>query len=346
MIQTISAEKIFFDSTKYILVDVRTSSEYEDGTIPGAINLPIFNEAERSELGVIYKIAGPAHARFKGLSLVSPKLEKLATSLKPYIDRKIVLFCWRGGLRSQALVTVLKLVGFDVYYLEGGYKAYRRFVIEYLENYSYQQKFIILEGLTGVGKTEVIKALKIMGEPAIDIESLAGHRGSVFGHIGVKASSQKNFESLLALELEKYRNFDYLIVECESRKIGNVFLPANFYEVMKRGIRILLYDKFEHRIRKLLNTYLDSLNGDVSLINNALDHLESRLGGKKVSLIRDYFKEKKFADAISLLLREYYDPLYNFPDGPSENYCFSVFSNDPISAASEIRSQLNYILKN
>ncbi|HAA89544.1 MAG: tRNA 2-selenouridine synthase [Thermoanaerobacterales bacterium 50_218] len=325
-----------------VLVDVRTRSEYREGTIPRAINLPLFDEAERSELGILYKMSGPEEARFRGLSLVSPKLDQLVEALRPYYGRELVLFCWRGGLRSQSLTSVLNLVGFKAYYLVGGYKAYRRFVLSYLSGYNYEKKvFVVLCGLTGVGKTEVIRKLRELGEPAIDLEELAGHRGSVFGHIGINEKrSQKNFDALLAGELRRFAEEKYLIVECESRRIGNIFLPPGFFQAMQRGLRILLYDDHENRIRRLERTYLSADCGNSSCLEEAILHLQKHLGKRKVKLLLDYLESKDYRKAIDFLLREYYDPLYHFPEHPSSEYQFSVKTDDPERAAQEIRNYL------
>jgi tRNA 2-selenouridine synthase len=325
-----------------VLVDVRTSSEYMEGTIPGAINLPLFDEAERRELGILYKMSGPQEAMFRGLSLVSPKLHQLVESLRGYYDKEVVLFCWRGGLRSQSLTSVLNLLGFKAYYLVGGYKAYRRFVLSYLSEYDYENKsIVVLCGLTGVGKTEVIRKLREMGEPAIDLEELAGHRGSVFGHIGIPEKRfQKNFDALLVGELRRFAAEKYLIVECESRRIGNIFLPPGLFQAMQRGLRILLYDDRENRIRRLERTYLSANDENSSSLKEAILHLTKHLGKRKVSLLLEHLESKNYHKAIDFLLREYYDPLYHYPDHPSCDYHFSVKTDDPERAAQEIRSYL------
>ncbi|NPV28277.1 MAG: tRNA 2-selenouridine(34) synthase MnmH [Firmicutes bacterium] len=344
MIEMVTVEEIF-KKPDAVLIDVRTKTEYTEGTIPGAINLPLFDEAERSEIGIIYRMLGPEKARMRGLALASPKLVRLAELLQPYRNRELVLFCWRGGLRSQALASVLKLAGFQCSYLKGGYKAYRRHVISYLAEYQYKQKFVVLEGLTGVGKTEVIQFLKEMKEPAIDLEDLAGHRGSVFGHIGFTAMrSQKDFEALLALELERLKESKYLIVECESRRIGNIYLPTPFFEAMQRGTRILLYDRFEERVKRLVATYLATQKDNCDL-ENAVSHLQVRLGKRKTAFLCNLLNKQDYEAAVGFLLREYYDPLYHFPDGPSESYPISVCSRDPVKAAWEIKKYLKKFIK-
>ncbi|MDH7578443.1 MAG: tRNA 2-selenouridine(34) synthase MnmH [Bacillota bacterium] len=340
MIEAVGVEEIF-RKPGAVLIDVRTNTEYAMGTIPGAINLPLFNEAEREEIGLIYRTVGPEKAQIKGLTLASPKLVSLAELLQPYYEQELILFCWRGGLRSQAMASVLNLAGFKSSYLKGGYKAYRRFIISYLEEYKYKQKFIVLEGLTGVGKTEVIQNLKDMGEPVIDLESLAGHRGSVFGHIGFNTTqSQKNFEALLVNELEKYKDSRYLIVECESRRIGNIYLPTPFFEMMQEGMRILLYNCLEQRIKRLVATYLASEQENAYLLEKAVSQLQARLGKRKTLLLSNLFEQQNYEEAVGLLLREYYDPLYHFPDGPSTNYHLSVWCGDPAGAARKIKNYL------
>ncbi len=343
MKEAVSVEEVI-NRPEVVLIDVRTNSEHQKGTIPGAINLSLFDEEERGEIGILYRMVGPAEARIKGLALASSKLTRLVESLQKYYHREIVFFCWRGGLRSQALASVLKLVGFKSYYLEGGYKAYRRFIINYFSEYEYKQKFTVLEGLTGVGKTEVIQALQRIGEPALDLENLAGHRGSVFGHIGLATRrSQKDFDALLAQELEHLKDYKYIIVECESRRIGNIYLPAPFFEAMKKGVRILLYDCLEARIKRLVATYLAFKQENFFLIHEAISLLQPRLGKQKTALLQNFFKQENYKAAVNFLLQEYYDPLYHFPACPDKNYPLSVWSGEPEKAALEIKDYLKKI---
>lgn len=340
MNQVVAVEEISKRSNA-LLIDVRTSSEYQKGTIPGAINLPLFDEVERKEIGLLYKLVGPVQAYMKGLALASPKLTCLAEILQPYYDKELILFCWRGGLRSQALTSVLNLIGFKVFYLIGGYKAYRRFIISYLSEYEYKQRFVVLEGLTGVGKTEVIAALRDMKEPAIDLETLAGHRGSVFGHIGLaKARSQKDFEALLVRELQYFKDQEYVIIECESRCIGPILLPERFFEAMKQATKILLYDNYEHRIQRILKTYLTSNQTNPLLLEEAVFNLQKRLGKQKTAFLLDYLHKGNSWAAVDFLLREYYDPVYHFPSSPCQIYDLSVCSRDPLEAAQKIKNYL------
>ncbi|MBM7868405.1 tRNA 2-selenouridine(34) synthase MnmH [Heliobacterium gestii] len=177
------------------LIDVRSEGEYTEATIPGAVNLPLLSNEERVRVGTIYRHQGPADAREIGLEITGPKLPEMYRKAQTIAGKgPAVLFCWRGGMRSKTTSTVLNLMGMETYRLEGGYKAFRRYVNEYLEQRLSAWPFLMLHGNTGVGKTEILSALAARGAGVIDLEAIAENRGSVFGHIGYDAiPSQQTF---------------------------------------------------------------------------------------------------------------------------------------------------------
>ncbi|MDD2497667.1 MAG: tRNA 2-selenouridine(34) synthase MnmH, partial [Desulfitobacteriaceae bacterium] len=164
-----------------LFVDVRSEREFKVDHIPGAINVPLFNDEERALVGTVYKTQSPEQARYLGLKIVSPKLPDLVQLIQSQGEgREIVLYCWRGGMRSLSLATVLDLMNIHVYRLSGGYKSFRRWICSYFSQDSLPFQVVVVHGLTGTGKTNVLKKLAERGVPVLDLEGLAGHRGSVF----------------------------------------------------------------------------------------------------------------------------------------------------------------------
>lgn len=326
---------------KPVLVDVRSEGEFAEATIPGATNIPIFNDQERAEIGKTYTQTSPAVARELGLSIVSPKLPVLVKEVEELSKKgQLVLFCWRGGMRSKSLAAVAELMGIPIYRLQGGYKAYRSQVVNYFQN-KLPFQVVVLRGNTGVGKTELLKKLRAEGYPAVDLENLANNRGSVFGAMGLgNPPSQKKFEGLLYEELASLNDFSYIIVECESKRIGRVTLPANFYNAMQEGIQILLYDSLENRVQRLIQEYT-SMPHALEEIGAALQRLVKTLGHKKVEELRALLAANSLDRFTEQLLVEYYDNLYAYPNEPSSNYEFYLNHEKPEKALRELESYLN-----
>ncbi|MDQ7096099.1 tRNA 2-selenouridine(34) synthase MnmH [Desulfosporosinus sp. PR] len=324
-----------------VLVDVRSEGEFAEATIPGSVNLPLFNNQERAEVGTMYTQASPSLARELGLSIVSPKLPELLKKVGE-LSRKgpLVLFCWRGGMRSKALATVAELMGIPIYRLQGGYKAYRSQVIEYFQQ-ELPFRFVVLRGNTGVGKTELLGKLREEGYPAIDLEKLANNRGSVFGAMGLgDPPSQKKFEGLLYEELDLLKEFPYVIVECESRRIGRVTLPATFYTAMQHGVQILHCDSLPNRVQRLIREYTAVSNAHEE-IRLALEKLIKTLGRVKVQELHNLLGANRLEDFTEQLLVEYYDKLYAYPNVPSADYDYFLDYQEPTKALRELERYLD-----
>ena len=324
-----------------ILVDVRSEGEFAEATIPGSVNIPLFNNAERAEVGTTYTQASQSLARELGLRIVSPKLPDIIKEVEELSKKgPLVLFCWRGGMRSKSLAAVVDLMGIPVYRLQGGYKAYRNRVVDFYEN---QLPFhvVVLRGNTGVGKTELLRELRAEGYPAIDLERLANNRGSVFGAIGLGSPpSQKKFEGLLYEELESLSQFSYIIVECESKRIGRVTLPTSFFTAMKEGTQILHCDSMENRVQRLLREYATVPNA-LQEISTALERLIKTLGHVKVQELRTLLDGGCLDRFTERLLVEYYDKLYAYPNEPSSEYDFCLNFSKPLKALKELECYLD-----
>lgn len=306
-----------------LFIDLRSPVEYEEAHVPGAINIPLLENDERALVGTVYKNQSPDLAVDKGFEFAAPKLPEMCQKIKELgKEGEVVLYCWRGGMRSHSLSQVLSVLGTGHYRLIGGYKAFRRHVNDFFDQ-PIKKRIILLNGLTGVGKTEILQKLNKEGFPAIDLEGLAKNRGSVFGYIGYhKQPTQKQFEGLLFLECLRLKEHQALAVECESRRIGSLIIPASFFNAMQDGIKVLIYDSMENRIRRLTETYTESFSSDNNeqQILAALDRLRQRLGHEKINDLKELLIKGNFQEVVYQLLVNYYDPMYRYPAGPCEDY--------------------------
>lgn len=325
------------------IVDVRSEGEYADGHIPHSINIPLFSDVEREHIGKVYK-ASPRAARFAAMELIGPKLAKFVRRIHKLTKNKnypVIVTCWRGGMRSKATVDLLRMAGIDALQLEGGYRNYRRFIKERLDNYQLSLPLVILKGKSGTGKTEIIQHLIREGFPALDLESLAGHRGSAFGGYSGHASvSQKTFDALLLAQLEQTKGKKWLLVEGESKRIGNLYIPDFLYKAMGRGYVIEAVGSIEDRIIRTLAEYTPKNAEDVAHLQGALKRIQGKLSQEKFNRLVNYLAKGDYREFAQLLLVEYYDNLYDF-QLPGGEYLFAVDSGDSKKAAMEIAAGLN-----
>ncbi len=289
----------------YVFIDVRTPKEFEEDTIPGAINIPLFSNEERAIVGRIYIQESKEKALNKGLNFVSQKLPSLMEKISQYKKRKIIIFCWRGGMRSGSLTGLLKGLNYNVFQLEGGYKAYRNYILKRFEDYKIKPKLIVLNGLTGVGKTEILQHF----HNSLDLENLAQHRSSILGGVGLKPRSQKMFDSLLFKRLEELKNERFILIEGESRKIGKVQMPQFLFKSLKEGIQIKIEANISDRIQRLIKEYAHykkELKEKIFLMKKAVGN------EKKIKEWIRLLEENKFEELTTQILKEYYDPLYKY----------------------------------
>lgn len=286
-----------------VLIDARSEKEYAEDHIAGAINLPILDNEERHIVGFIYKQVNQDDAYAKGYEFFEKKKEELKKLLKKYENKKLLVYCARGGMRSKAMTEFLTQVGLDATQIEGGYKSYREIVRDEIKGLELPKIFVI-SGLTGSGKTELIKKLK----NHVDLEGLAGHKSSIFGMIGQTPVSQKMFETKLLSELQKNRK--YIIFEGESRKIGDVFIPENIYKAMQEGINIKLVIPIDLRAQRIVDEYFDT-EKNVEEVRSIIPKLKQALGGEKIKIMLDLIKKKDYHPVAKMLLEDYYDLKYS-----------------------------------
>ena len=286
------------------LIDVRTAEEYQQGAIPSSLNHPLFDNLERSTIGTLYRQVGKDAAIRRGTSLFAPQLSNFLSSLRPLKSKLLTIYCARGGMRSKSVTRLLESEGFRVQQLEGGYKSYRRHVLEFLKDY--RPSLTVLHGRTGVGKTLLIRSLPY----SLDLEDLAQHRSSIFGAVHLQPRTQKNFEALFHSQTYERPKKQRIFVEGESRKVGRVFIPDAFADAMKKGKKVLLKASMETRVHRILDEYHPKDQKTLEEIEKILPTLEVSLGKSIVELLRNCLFQENFEEFIQILLEKYYDPRY------------------------------------
>lgn len=294
-------------SENIAIADVRSPSEYNSGHIPGAVNIPLFDDKERESVGIKYKKEGRLPAILEGLKHTGPAMtSKLEQGLKIATGGRILVHCWRGGMRSEAMAWLFSLADLEVYVLEGGYKSYRRHILEKL---SEKRKMIILGGMTGSSKTHILRHLKSKGQRVIDLEQLANHKGSAFGALGqMPQPSTEQFANLLFNKWSELENEIPFWVEDESRNIGSVFMPEGFYQNMQETHIIELVMDAKIRLPFLMEEYS---RYPPENLKEAVNKISRRLGGDNTRDALVAIENKDFARAIEIVL-QYYDKAYLF----------------------------------
>lgn len=326
-------------SHKATLVDVRSPGEYEQFHIPGSINIPIFTDEERSEVGTIYKQESIDAAKERGLEIASAKLPALYKQYRE-ISGPIVIYCWRGGMRSRTMATVMSLMGLRVHRLQGGIRSYRQWVQEHLEHYELQAPCVVIAGHTGTGKTELLLRLAADGYPVLDLEGLAAHRGSIFGHIGQEPRNQRMFDALLLerlMELEQ-QEAPYMMLEAESRRIGKITLPDFLLEGKQRGKVIQISMPIAERVHNLMKDY-DPDQHKEELIE-AFTRIKDRIHTPIAHEIALSLKEERYHEAAALMLEHYYDPRYEYAAHSYEQAIITIQAGNVNEAEQFIKQQL------
>ncbi|RVU48551.1 tRNA 2-selenouridine(34) synthase MnmH [Lujinxingia sediminis] len=291
-----------------VAYDVRTPAEFAKGHIPGALNLPLFEDEERVVVGTLYKEEGRQRAILEGLGFVGPRMRELVERVQAEVGASsgpVLVHCWRGGMRSQSVAWLLELYGFEVCVLKGGYKSYRRWAIEQMEDIP---PLVVLGGRTGVGKTEILWALREQGEEVVDLEGLANHRGSAFGGLLLgEQPTQEHFENKLGMALALARRSGSAVwVEDESRMIGFRHLPNALIKAIHRSPCVVVDAPLEERLDRLVGVYGDAAN---RLLADAFERIKKSLGGLRTAQARAALDAGDVRAAAALAL-EYYDKAY------------------------------------
>ncbi|PKQ63506.1 tRNA 2-selenouridine(34) synthase MnmH [Labilibaculum filiforme] len=325
---TILDPKEFLEMGKSLpMVDVRTAAEFETGHIPGAHNLPIFTNEERVVVGTKYKRAGKDAAVLLGLELVGPKLARFVRQAKKIAPgKKILIHCWRGGMRSGSMAWLFETAGFTVYLLNGGYKAYRGYNRELFEE---KAEIVILGGMTGSGKTEVLHEMIKLGHQVLDLEGVANHKGSVFGALGqADQPTNENFENELARIWSSFNFQKTIWIEDESNAVGSVWInDVLFLRMRKAGVVNMQIPK-EERIERLVREYACFQIED---LKNLVLKIEKRLGGLNVKNAFESLDRGDFHTVADITLT-YYDKAYLHGQQKRKNqtiYSIALEKDDP-----------------
>ncbi|PIN73214.1 tRNA 2-selenouridine(34) synthase MnmH [Candidatus Woesearchaeota archaeon CG10_big_fil_rev_8_21_14_0_10_45_16] len=326
MVITITEALNFKDA---VFIDTRTPKEYEEDHLPGAINLPILSNEERAIVGTLFKQVSKEKAIKQGMQFFSPKLPHFLEEITKYKDKRIIIYCWRGGMRSKTVVSLFSALGYDVEQLQGGYKSYRLHVRERLSRYVLKPKIIVLWGLTCTGKTELLSKFSDF----LDLEGLAQHRSSLYGSIGLTPRSQKSFENLLLQSLDQLNDKKQILIEGESRKIGDVEMPPFLWKAMNNGLAIQVTRSLEKRAQACVKEYFSS-SDHVQKIRETTVGLWKVISKKRKQEVLDLIDNKQYKEAAAILLSEYYDPLYGHTL-KKKDFAFTL-DNDDVDRAEEI----------
>ena len=295
------------------VIDVRSPAEFALDRIPGAINCPVLDDAERARVGTLYKHESPFAAKRIGAALVARNIAQIVETRlhdRPRAWTPLV-YCWRGGARSDALCEVLRRIGWRAARLQGGYQAYRRMVVDALARMPQGFDFRVVCGRTGSGKSQVLEALAALGAQVLDLEALACHRGSVLGEVpGQAQPSQKLFESLLWQRLRALNPAQPVFVEAESRKVGNVQVPGELIAAMRAAPCVSIEAPAGVRIALLMAQYGHFI-ANAALLGERLQALTQHYGRTTIARWCAMAQAGSHAELVAELLAAHYDPAYD-----------------------------------
>ena len=333
------------------VIDARTPAEYALDHIPGAVSAPVLDDAQRAEVGTLYKQVSPFDAKKLGAALIAQNVSRHIEHLFRGKDKnwRPLVYCWRGGKRSGAMAHILREVGWDAKTLEGGYRAYRRWVVDELATRPSQLDFIVVHGPTGSGKSRFLGALAKAGAQVLDLEALAAHRGSVLGGLPNEPQpSQKWFESQVLAALEKFERAKPVFVEAESKKIGQIQVPEALMERMRASRCVTLDTDTATRVTLLLEEYRHFLE-DRGALNAQLDCLVALHGRERINEWKALAAAGQWREFVERLLVQHYDPAYkrsstkNYPQ-LIEATSVRIASSDEAAFAEAARLELNSVL--
>ncbi len=301
------------------LIDVRSPSEYYKGHLPNSINIPLFDNEERSIIGTIYKNYGREKAVIQGLEYLAKKIENIVNKLFEAInvyksknhyskleELTLKIYCARGGMRSKSITWLLEKYNQRSIRLKDGYKSYRKWT---LESFNKEWEIVVIGGKTGTGKTKLLKLLGKNNYQVIDLEGLASHRGSTFGGLGMKGQpSNEKFENMIAEELKGFQKNKKIFVEAESANIGKCKIPHEFFSKMKTADRIEIKKSESNRLDELIKTY--SIYEEKDLIEAVL-RIKKKLGPQRTTIAIESIKNKDW-QSVCMAVLEYYDKCYDY----------------------------------
>ncbi len=305
MVKALGVEVFLEKAAEIPIIDVRSPGEFERGHIVGAINIPLFNNLERAEVGTRYKKVGKESAFLLGLDIVGPKLSGFVKKVKKIAPNgEVLVHCWRGGMRSGSFATLMSAAGMKAYTMVGGYKAFRNYILNYFKQ---PLNLIVLGGKTGSGKTEILWELEKIGEQILDLEGLANHKGSSFGMLGQNPQPQtEHFENMLYAALSTLDKKKYIWVEDESRNIGKCNIPEGIWLQMRTANTLAVEVDKEKRVSRLVEEYAGFSKDE---LQEATNRIAKRLGGQHHKAALEALFQNEFSEAVRIAL-VYYDKTY------------------------------------
>lgn len=325
-------------TTTCSIIDTRTPKEFQEAHVMDAVSIPLLNDHQRHLIGKTYKEESREAAIAIGKELFSSSttaIDDFLHQFDPHKAKRVFVYCWRGGMRSRIVVNLLQMHGFDVFQVMGGFKVYMNDIIwKGLETFtaSYQPKFIVLFGNTGTRKTEILKQLNddtTTKLPVMDLEGLAGHKGSVYGGVNSIQRSQKMFSILVYHTLEAFQDSKYIFVEGESNKIGNVHVPEFVYEKIKLDqCKVLVSASLETRVSAIRKEYITT-EESIQQLHEATDSISMvrNIGKKNVAMLHAMGENGQYDECTEWLLLNHYDVRYRFAKAGHE-YKINVCSDD------------------
>lgn len=307
IVNEINVDDFLIKSKGELIIDVRAPIEFFKGHLPNAINIPLFEDTERAEIGTLYKQQGKDKAVNRGLEIVSPKMTVFVDRVKKLSKtKKVFVYCFRGGMRSNSFAWLMNTSGLDAVIMKGGYKAFRNFV---LNDFEKDRKIILLGGKTGSGKTDVLKKLLVLSIQTIDLENIAHHKGSAFGSINEqKQNPQQVFEHEIFHQLSLVNPSQPVLMEDEAQSIGYNKLPQGLWRQMEKSTIIKIEIPFELRVQKLVEDYATV---DIEALKNCVIKISQQLGSLNTKLCLQYLDDRNLHDVARLSLL-YYDRAYEF----------------------------------
>ena len=297
-----------FDS----IIDVRSPSEFRDDHMPNAINLPVLDDMQRELIGTIYNQSNPFEAKRAGAALVAQNISIYLQTKLAEKDRnwRPLIYCWRGGYRSGAMAKIFSDIGWHTNVVEGGYKAYRKTVLDGLDQLPRQFQLILLSGPTGTAKTHILRAAANMGAQVLDLEKLANHRGSLLGtEPGISQPAQRLFESRLVACLNSFDSTRPVYIEAESNKIGQVHIPSTLWASMRKALRVTITAPLSARVAFLQRDYRHIIENNDNLMN-ILSSLRRRYSKKIFESWQADIKDSNWDGFVTAILKIHYDPSY------------------------------------
>lgn len=303
----LEAKRFLEEAKNRVILDVRSPAEFEKGHIPGAHLFPLFTDDERARVGTLYAKSGRDVAFLAGLDIIGPKMSmfvKQALKLAPH--KRLLIHCWRGGMRSASMAWLLQTAGFDVMLLEGGYKSYRSYI---REAFNIPVKLLVLSGMTGCGKTEILHEIKKLGAQMIDLEGMANHKGSTFGHVGQKPQpSTEQYENDIAAIWSSLDFSKPVWIEDESRNVGRVQVPEPLYALMNKATVIEIDFPRSYRVDRLVAEYAGIDDEAIAL---SLQKIKDSLGNQNVQDLLLLLLNRQYPAFVDKIL-DYYDKSYAY----------------------------------